>query len=190
MVSHDIEDFIAVIDGCLEIVEEILSSMDRITIADLRIFVEDYVSDETSRTGFIDWWQTPLLASAPIDQRFDILPRIASSDHLHPYDLLQTAKSVVVFFIPFKRDLVKENKNGDRPCRNWGLAYVHTNDHISRLSLAIKGYLSERGFQSALTPATHNFDSYKSVHLGKTICIVYTFEMASIIFAGISHYGT
>jgi hypothetical protein len=102
--------------------------MDRPTITDLRIFVEDYVSKETSRPGFSGWWQTPLLASAPIDQRFDILPQIASGDHMHPHDLLQTAKSVVVFFIPFKRELVKENKNGDRPCRNWGVAYVHTND--------------------------------------------------------------
>jgi len=80
---------------------------------------------------------------------------------MHPHDLLQTAKSVVVFFIPFKRELVKENKEGDRPCRNWGLAYVHTNDLISRLSLAIKSFLSTAGFKSALTPATHNFDEDK-----------------------------
>jgi epoxyqueuosine reductase len=135
--------------------------MDRITITDLRIFVGNYVLDETSRIEFAGWWQTPLLASAPIDQRFDILPQIAISDHMHPRDLLETAKSVVAFFIPFKRELVKENKNGDRPCRNWGMAYVHTNDLISRLSLAIENYLSERGFKSALTPATHNFDEEK-----------------------------
>ena len=135
--------------------------MDRTTIADLRIFVEDYVADETSRPDFADWWKTPLLASAPIDQRFEILSQIASGDHLHPHDLLQTAKSLVVFFIPFKRELVNENKDGDRPCRNWGVAYVHTNDLISRLSLEIEQHLSARGFNSALTPATHNFDEDK-----------------------------
>jgi epoxyqueuosine reductase QueG len=135
--------------------------MDRITITDLRVFVEDYVLNETSRSGFEGWWQTPLLASAPIDQRFDILPKIANSDHMHPHDLLQTAQSVLVFFIPFKRELVKENKNGDRPCRNWGVAYVHTNDLISRLSIAIESNLSARGFKSELTPATHNFDEDK-----------------------------
>jgi epoxyqueuosine reductase len=135
--------------------------MDRVTIVDLRIFVKDYVSEETSRPGALGWWRTPLLASAPIDQRFDILPQIANSDHMHPRDLLETAKAVVVFFIPFKREPVKENANGDRPCRNWGVAYVHTNDLISRLSLAIESCLSERGFKSALTPATHNFDEEK-----------------------------
>ena len=136
-------------------------SMDPISITKLRMFVESYVSDEASRIGFADWWQTPLLASAPIDQRFDILPQIAIGNHMYPHDLLTTAKSVVVFFIPFKRELVKENKNGDRPCRNWGLAYVHTNDLISRLSIEIERYLSERGYKSALTPATHNFDEEK-----------------------------
>ena len=135
--------------------------MESITIKDLRAFVKGYVSDETSRPGSAGWWRTPLLASAPIDERFDILPQIAISNHMHPHDLLETAKSVVVFFIPFKRELVKENKSGDRPCRNWGLAYVHTNDLILRLSIAIERYLFKRGFKSALTPATHNFDEEK-----------------------------
>ena len=135
--------------------------MGRITITDLRIFVEAYVSDETSHLGFAGWWQNPLLASAPIDQRFDTLPQIASDDHIHPHDLLETAKSVVVFFIPFERELVIENKAGERPCRNWALAYVHTNDLISRLNIAIESFLSEAGFKTALTPATHNFDEDK-----------------------------
>ena len=135
--------------------------MGRIMITDLRIFVENYIFHATSHPSITDWWQKPLLASAPIDNRFDVLPQIASGDHLHPRDLLPTANSLVVFFIPFKRELVKENKDGDRPCRNWGVAYVHTNDLISRLSLAIKRNLSEKGFKSELTPATHNFDEDK-----------------------------
>ena len=135
--------------------------MNGMTITDMRNLVEKYVSDEPLRLGFAGWWQTPLQTSAPIDQRFDILPQIACGDHLHPHDLLQTAKSVVVFFIPFKRELVKENKAGDRPCRNWGVAYVHTNDLISRLSQAVESFLSKAGYNSELTPATHNFDEDK-----------------------------
>lgn len=135
--------------------------MSEITIKDLRVLTEEYVSAEPSRLGTEGWWQTPILASAPIDQRFDILPQIALDDHIHPYDLLPTAKSVVVFFIPFKRDLVKENKVGDRPCRNWGVAYVQTNDLIDRLSQALENFLSEEGFKSGLTPATHNFNEDK-----------------------------
>jgi epoxyqueuosine reductase QueG len=133
-------------------------SMSKITIEQLRMLAEKFVAAEPARMGIEGFWQTPLLVSALIDERFDILPQITFNEHLHPRELLSTAKSVVVFFIPFKCELVKENKKGDRPCRNWGLAYVQTNDLINRLSQAIKEFLAGKGFKSELTPATHNFD--------------------------------
>jgi len=132
--------------------------MNRLDINGLRKFAAEYVAAEPARTGTEGFWQTPLLVSAPIDERFELLPQIAFNEHMHPRDLLATAKSLIVFFIPFKRELVKENKKGDRPCRNWGLAYVETNDLIGRLSQAIAAFLVKKGFKSGLTPATHNFD--------------------------------
>ena len=132
-----------------------------VTVDALRQFAENFVEREPGRLGTEGWWQTPLLATAPIDSRFDRLPQIAADDHLHPRDLLSTAKSVIVFYIPFKKELVKENRKGDRPCRNWGVAYVQTNDLIERLSKALGDWLTERGYKSGLTPATHNFDEAK-----------------------------
>lgn len=129
-----------------------------IDIKALREFAEGFVEAEPGRLGIDGWWQGPLVVSASIDQRFDRLPSIAYHRHLCPRDLLPTARSVVVFFIPFKRNLVKENSEGDRPCRNWGVAYVQTNDLIGRLSDALSDLLSQHGFRSGLTPATHNFD--------------------------------
>ena len=135
-----------------------VKSMNRIDINSLRKLAEEYVASEPARMGIEGFWQTPLLVSALIDERFDILPQIAFEEHLRPHELLPSAKSLVVFFIPFKRELVKENKKGDRPCRNWGLAYVQTNDLINRLSQAIEEFFAAKGFKSGLTPATHNFD--------------------------------
>ena len=127
-------------------------------IKELRILAEDFVAAEPARIGIEGFWQEPLLVSATIDDRFDTLPQIAFDEHIHPRDLLATARSLIVFFIPFKRALVKENQKGDRPCRSWGLAYVQTNDLIGRLSQAIAEFLAVNGFKSGLTPATHNFD--------------------------------
>lgn len=132
-----------------------------ITVEELRKFAEEFVTDEPGRLRTDGWWQTALLATAPTDQRFNQLPQIAADDHLSPRDLLPTARSVIVFFIPFKKELVKENKKGDRPCRNWGVAYVQTNDLIGRLTQALGDLLEEHGFKSGLTPATHNFDDVK-----------------------------
>ena len=104
--------------------------MIKVSIEDLRLFIQDYVWAEASRPGAGGWWKTPLLSSARIDHRFDILPKVATNDHLHPHDLLPSARALIAFFIPFKTDLIKENKKGGRPCRNWGVAYVETNDLI------------------------------------------------------------
>ncbi len=131
---------------------------DGITIEQLREFAAEYVITERKKIPPGGWWQSPLMVSASIDGRFDDLPQIAADDHLLPQDLLPTARSVIVFFIPFVKDLVIENKKGDRPCRDWGLAYVETNEFIGRLNQAIADLLAEHGYESGLTPATHNFD--------------------------------
>ena len=135
--------------------------MSDVTIEKLRTLAEEYVLSEPVRIGVDGFWRTPLLVSAPVDRRFESLPQIAFVEHMHPNDLLATARSVIVFFIPFQRELIKENKKGDRPCRNWGLAYVQTNDLIAKLGLALAGLLEEEGHQTGLTPATHNFDEVK-----------------------------
>ncbi|MBT8350852.1 MAG: 4Fe-4S binding protein [Deltaproteobacteria bacterium] len=68
------------------------------------------------------------------------------------------ANTADCFFIPFVMELVKENRPGDRPCRNWGLAYVETNNLINQASEAIAAFLKSKGHKSGLTPATHNFN--------------------------------
>lgn len=129
-----------------------------VTIQALRMFAEGFVAAEPERLGAAGWWGKPLLVSARIDGRFDCLPEIAHREHLLPRDLLQSARAVVVFFIPFKNELVRENRKTERPCRNWGLAYVQTNDLIERLSSGLGELLKQQGYESGLTPATHNFD--------------------------------
>ncbi len=145
-------------EGCAPNLKMQVTSLNDIRIEELRQFAVEFVAAEPDRLGSAGFWQKPLMVSAPIDERFDVLPQIAFNEHLHPHDLLPTARSLIVFFIPFKHELVKENKKGDRPCRNWGLAYVHTNDLIERLSRALEQLLIDRGSQSVLTPITHNFD--------------------------------
>ena len=94
--------------------------MNDLQIEELREFATEFVAAEPDRSGREGFWQKPLLVSAPIDERFEILPQIAFNEHLHPHDLLPTAKSLIVFFIPFKRELIKENKKGGSPLPQLG----------------------------------------------------------------------
>ncbi|OGR28196.1 MAG: hypothetical protein A2277_14640 [Desulfobacterales bacterium RIFOXYA12_FULL_46_15] len=129
-----------------------------VTYGELNAFMENYVGDYPSAPEGTNFWRTPLLATARADERFDILPKIAAPDHSLPKDLLSTGKSIIVFFIPFIKDLAEENHHGKIPCRNWGLAYEATNDLINSLCTEIRDFLEDAGYHSALVPATHNFD--------------------------------
>jgi epoxyqueuosine reductase QueG len=145
------------------------------TVHALRRFVEQLVESERTRQGIGGWWKKPLLATGVVDDRFEALPRIAFREHLLPQDLLATARSVVVFFIPFQKELIKENKKGERPCRSWGVAYVQTNELIGKVSDALGDLLAQHGYKSGLTPATHNFDEIQLMarwshkHLGHMV---------------------
>ena len=129
-----------------------------VTSDDLKIFIEKYVAEYSHVTGEKNIWRTPLSVTAKADKRFDILPEIAADDHALPGDLLKTSKSVIVFFVPFIKELVKENHKGKIPCRNWGLAYESTNSLINNLCGQIKIFLKDAGYNSVLIPSTHNFD--------------------------------
>ena len=156
--------------------------MSSITIETLRQRLVSFVADEPQRTGTKEFWESPILATAPADNRFDILPEIAMDEHLLPKNLLATAKSVIVFYIPFQKWLVKENRPGDRPCRNWGVAYVQTNDLLERACKDLSGLLEKAGYESALTPATHNFDE-------KTLMARWSHKHLGHL-AGLGRFGT
>ena len=132
-----------------------------VTYGDLKALIEKYIRNYPLVHQEKNIWRTPLLATARADERFDMLPKIAAPDHSLPKELLETGKSVVVFFVPFIKDLAIENHEGKIPCRNWGLAYEATNDLINRLCTEIRDFLEDAGYHSALVPATHNFDPVK-----------------------------
>lgn len=130
---------------------------------DLGRIVEAFVSSYPARAKVRNWWRKPLLATAQVDDRFQILPRIASDEHLLPRDLLPSAKTLIVFFIPFVQALIDENSPGKFPCRNWRVAYEATNALIGLVAEEIREQLAMQSYSSALTPATHNFDEVKLV---------------------------
>mgnify|MGYP001814151824 FL=1 len=132
----------------------------------------DYVAVYPEKYNQIAIWREPITACAPADDRFHRLKEIIVPDHALPQDLLPGAKTVVVWFIPFKRHIQMDNTGGDRPSLSWGRAYLSTNDMILRTGRAMKAMIEDTGRKAALTPATHNFDKERLVsrwshkHLG------------------------
>lgn len=127
----------------------------------LRNRIEAAVQTYSQKNDIRCFWRTPLLATAVADDRFAVLPRIAAEDHALPRDLLDAARSVVVFFVPFSPEVAEENHSGENPSRSWGLAYEAANRLIHQLCEVLQQGLENRGYRAALTPATHNFDHEK-----------------------------
>lgn len=144
-------------------------------VDDLSRWLADYVAAYPQRYNQIAIWRTPIMACAPADDRFERLKVITVPDHLLPQDLLPDARTVVVWFVPFKRHIQMDNARGNRPSLSWGRAYVATNEMIERTGRAMQAFIEAAGGKVALTPSTHNFDPERLVsrwshkHLGHLI---------------------
>jgi epoxyqueuosine reductase QueG len=108
-------------------------------------------------------YRTPLVAYARADDaRFDELASIVPR-HLHPRDLLPTAKSACVFFLPFDKTVVEANRAGELASEVWARAYVETNALLTRICRTLVSELGDLGIRAAWEPPTHNFDHVRLV---------------------------
>lgn len=121
--------------------------------------IVEYMGDWTRREN-IDFWLKPLVACAnALDPLFLKLREVVDPDHAMPGDILPDAKSVIVFFIPFREEFGKENDSaGFHSARSWAILYYKTNELITGISEHLQSRLSDLGYVAATTPATHNFD--------------------------------
>lgn len=132
------------------------------------------VSRYKSENGCADYWRSPLVAVASADDPLiKELRVLVDPEHALPSGLLLSARSVIVFFIPFQKWVGEENaRSGIFAARSWAEAYVVTNQLIAVVNTHLKDCLGKAGYLSATTPATHNFDEQKLIsrwshkHLG------------------------
>ena len=64
---------------------------------------------------------------------------------------------MIVYFLPFKRELVACNLRGEMASRDWAVSYVDANRLVDEINQHLCARLAEYGDRSAVTPATHNF---------------------------------
>lgn len=121
--------------------------------------IQEYVKSYPRKKGTHTLWEKPLAAFARADDsRFLDLKRQVAPSHLLPLDLLPTARSVICYFLPFGRDAVKSNRAGEFCSDSWAFAYLETNQLIADLNAHLNNELGLMGHESAVTPATHNFN--------------------------------
>jgi epoxyqueuosine reductase QueG len=107
-------------------------------------------------------WKKPLVAFADAgDPMFDKLKQVVSKTHSLPGDLLPGARTVIVYFIPFVREIPLSNRRGSTASELWAEAYVATNSLVRDINEQLAFLLGNAGFECAVLPPTHNFDSQR-----------------------------
>ena len=130
----------------------------------IRNLIIDYVMSYPKLKQTATTWQEPLICFAAAgDSLFQKLKEVVSPTHAVPGDLLPDAQSVIAYFIPFVQDIAKSNINGSQASREWAVAYIETNRLILDLNTHVHEQLQKKGYQTAIIPATHNFDQKKLI---------------------------
>lgn len=128
--------------------------------ADIEKMIKDFIFSYPKLHRVETRWREPIVGFVSAeDPMFAQFKSIIRATHAAPSELLPEANSVVAYFIPFAKNLHKENfKMKHYAARSWAVAYVETNRLISRINEHLKSELESQGYRMALIPPTHNFD--------------------------------
>lgn len=127
-------------------------------------WIRDYVKQYKELRQTETSWREPVIGFADAgDPLFPELKKIIGPNHALPEDIVPGAKSVIVFFLPFAKDIVKSNIPDEESSREWDYAYIETNQLINDLSQYLHDKITEKGFQASLLPPTYNYDPEKLI---------------------------
>lgn len=97
-------------------------------------------------------WNKPVVKFASAeDSGFVRLRELVTEGHHIPQDYLPDAKNVLSWFLPFRREIGKDNLPGDLSSASWAAAYVDTNGMASRVNEKLVSFIREEmGYEAAV----------------------------------------
>lgn len=130
----------------------------------MKKIIENSINNYVNNYGEIPGYREPLIGYAGAgDPGFRRLRDVVGPGHLLPEDILPGARTVVAFFLPFKEDLSRINRDHNYVAPEWADAYVRTNQLITGICEKTSALLAEKGIKAAWQQPTHNFDPVKLV---------------------------
>jgi len=149
---------------------------------DLRNEIVSMIKNEVLDLRKEELFREPLVGFASADDPlFFKLAEIVGPEHVHPKDILQSAKTVVSFFIPFSKRIVLDNRRSPEVSSEWANVYLNANAVINDISKKLIDKLAEKGIQGRTIKATHTYDE-------KTLKASWSHRSAAYI-AGLGRFG-
>jgi epoxyqueuosine reductase QueG len=124
------------------------------TSMELKNKIESIIKETAANPGTETRYREPIvgyaLASDPI---FNEMKKIIGPHHLHPKEIFPEAKTVISFFLPFEKELVKLNWRSREPIKQWIQAKSETDRLIGEINEKLKAELAKDGIE-VVVPST------------------------------------
>lgn len=125
----------------------------------IKKWIEDYIADYPNKNKIETRWRKPVIGVASAeDPLYKDLKTIIGPTHSLPSDIVPGAKSVIVFFIPFEKEIVVSNILEEESSRAWDYAYIETNQMLGHLTKYLYVQITKMGYQASNLPPTYNYD--------------------------------
>lgn len=113
--------------------------------------IENIIKGAAANLGTETRYREPLIGYASAsDPIFDEMKKIIGPHHLHPKEIFPEAKTVVSFFLPFEKELVKLNWRSREPVKEWILAKGETDSLIGNICEKLKVELAKDGIEAVV----------------------------------------
>lgn len=128
-----------------------------VTREEVRAWIEAYVR-ETEKSCSTRW-RRPLAGFADAHHPgFEKLRELIVPNHVMPWEVLPEAKTVLVYFLPFVKEMADTNAGGSTPSPEWALAYEETNALFVRLNEYLTDKFWQRGVRALVSPEATAFN--------------------------------
>lgn len=112
----------------------------------------------------LNYYREPLFGYANAhDPLFQYYQTLITPSHLTPMDILPEARSVLSFFLPFKKEITQNNRSGELASSEWAEVYIKTNRLISQICVELQKTLLHHGVRFAFQPPTYVFDTERLI---------------------------
>lgn len=109
--------------------------------------IKNIIKAATANPGTETRYREPLVGFASADDPiFNEMIKIIGPHQVHPKEIFPEAKTVVSFFLPFEKELVKLNWKSPDPVKEWIQAKGETDRLIGEINEKLKAEFRKRNF--------------------------------------------